>query len=401
MKAHLKIPIMLAAMVFLFLTVSSTNSQDQEPVPAETNTPIKSAKYLEIITGEEILVIRDIGKDGFSSLPIWCGNNSLIFYSGKNIGMLVVNFITKKSVHIKKGGNNRPLNCTSDGRFVIYTRFHIIDLPMEKYLSLETYPIYTWHLYRYDITTEKEERLGTTDLGEGGWFEAISPDASRVLFGKYQFPSEDKIPAGLEGLWFTYDWEIHGARWFPDSSGIIKSHSFLPELCVELFGIDGFAKCFDLKMGLEFEDRFFGFMTDKENRIYFHTSKGQFTTPETIYSINRCEIKNKKLYCKEMVKRKGSFNKYNFLPNGDLIYSNQNEGECIRSLTPWEAEGDCLIGTKSGETEYSGVWLQGVSPDGKWLLYTRSYPANRPNIHDVYHKYDLFAVELKQSRPAE
>src|SRR3990172_11151683 len=69
--------------------------------------------------GKEILVMRDVGGGGTIYRPNWCGNNALLFRKG-NIGIELIDFISKKRIKISSDRGDWPLNCTPDGNWAFY-----------------------------------------------------------------------------------------------------------------------------------------------------------------------------------------------------------------------------------------------------------------------------------------
>jgi hypothetical protein len=388
-------------LLFLLIIFFSLNGcADLKQEPEETAIRIKGK--------EEMLVARDVGRGAGIFLPRWCGNNALL-YIGDNIGVELINFTTKKRVQISENRDDTSFNCTPDGKWVLYVDNDIVrtiegDMTLDEYAKQDQPRGYAWYLYRYEVATGKRERIAAIGDGEGGWYEALSPDGSKILLGKRWFLAKDMTPPEWEALWFTNDWERfefttdwsrYETRWFPDSSGVLQTGRYSNSICVEFFGEDGWVGCFELD--LKYEGNIFGLKVDNENRIYFQVSEDYVVTqPFSKHFVYRCEIKKKDLFCEEVLERKGSFSSYAFLSDGDLVYDNSYKDECIRRFTPWRAEGGCVVDRRYGDVEYRDIMLIGVSHDGRWLVFERSNWEWSPSINDFYHKTDLFVIELKK-----
>ncbi|NIQ05811.1 MAG: hypothetical protein GWO20_08835, partial [Candidatus Korarchaeota archaeon] len=104
-KDNIFILMFLSAIVFSLIALNGCATGKR----SSATTPIK------IKGKKEILVARNIGRGGNIYHPNWCGNNALL-YEGDNIGIEIIDFITKKRFQISETSNNTALNCSPDGR---------------------------------------------------------------------------------------------------------------------------------------------------------------------------------------------------------------------------------------------------------------------------------------------
>ncbi|MEW6620495.1 MAG: hypothetical protein AB1422_14360 [bacterium] len=303
----------------------------------------------------------------------WCGNNALVV-SGRKIGIEWIDILSKKTIKIsspvivpprelwQKGcsyGNDYPLNCTSDGRWVIYAdrKSSRIDKgykPPNDSDEPEDWDGGVIDLYRYDVTTGKTQRFAV--VRALGPFEAVSPDGTKVFLGGKHNSSIEMPEPKWDVVYFkNYDWVQSGALWFLDSSGIVMGQNDPKSVEVEFFGKNGWAKRFELK---QFEYEPFSLAVDKANRIYFDgVEKGKKKI-----ALYRCSIKNKNLSCEKVLEQVGN---YKVLPNGDIIITETKD--CIKYITLGQGDGKCIA--EKGDATLIGI--RGISPDGKWLAFVR------------------------------
>ena len=166
-------------------------------------------------------------------------------------------------------------------------------------------------------------------------------------------------------------------------------------ICVEKFGEDGWAECFN-----EY-DRCDEFKVGRDNRIYYLERDAPL---DELYHIrlHQCDINDRKLECKRILKGFDDvLPSYGFLPDGDIVFYDRYQGECIRRATPGQGNARCVITPEFGGVVYDSVSLRGISPDGRWLAFTRSNRERRKikaghyGQDDYLWRPDLFVIELK------
>ncbi len=384
-KDNIFILMFLSGIVFSLTALNGCVAAKQ----ASVTTPIK------IKGKKEILVARNIGRGGNIYHPNWCGNNALL-YEGDNIGIEIIDFITKKRFQISETSNNTALNCSPDGRWVLYESYSIIktekqgDLSYSEYVKKSSEVGSTArYIYRQEVSTGRKERVAVAGIDEGGSYEAISPDGTKILLGNKHLLNTDIYLPEWEPAWFSNDsWERYDTRWFADSLGVVNFRHNPNRICVEFFGKDGWGKCFELD--LKYKDNIYGLLLDKDGRIYFQIGSG-YLDASGIYSVYRCEIKERQLECKKVAEERKGGSPSAILPNGDLILSD----DCIRRAVSWHAEGECVADRRYGDIEYASIFPVGVSPNGRWLAFHRYHNELKMSRGWLLRPADLFVIDLK------
>lgn len=355
---------------------------------------LKQAQEIPVeIQGEqEILVAKDIGRGGDIFFPRWCGGNALL-YEGDNSGIQMIDFITKERVEISETMNDATLNCSPDGKSVLYESHDIIrtekegDMAFDKYIK-RTGEIGTAarYIYRYAVDTGREERVAVAGTDEGGSYEAISPDGKKILLGNRHLLNADIYVPEWEPVWFSADgWERYGTRWFADSSGVVIFRHNPDRICVESFGKDGWSRCFEPE--LRYKNNIYGFHLDRIGNIYFSESPLSGGKRHAY----RCKVSGKELLCDEAPGHAAYDARFDFLPDGHMVF--QKNRECIMHSAQQRVEDDCLVGTRYKDTYYAIVEMVGVSPDGRWLAFQRYRNERRPNREGPAYQVDLFVIE--------
>ena len=353
----------------------------------------KQAKDRVIKTGfgKERLVIRDIGRGADISLPRWCGNNALLF-RGDNIGIEMIDFAKNKRVQISAGRGDMPLNCSSDGKWALYLdtktfRTDSGDVSLEdEHVKGHELPGYTLYIYGHETATGKKERVAA--VSTEGSYDALSHDGSRILLGPgHDYAMGSQVPE-WQGVWFTNDWEPYGAKWFQDSSGVVFSRHNPNRICVEFFGKDGWARCFEL--GPEYKTNVVLQTVDGENRIYFTAGEVNDPAIDGRYFLYRCDIKGRELVCKKILER-DRLHRLSFLPDGDMVFEGD---DCILRLSPGQTHAECVVDKRYSYGRYQNIALYGVSPDGRWLVFDRSKVIETQNGEFSHWQSDLFVIEL-------
>lgn len=361
-----------------------------------------------IKAGKEILVARDVGR-GSDVYPVfWCGNDSIVVRN-ERIGIELVSVPSGESVNVSPGERDHPYNCTPDGEWVVYVKSDSIRLnkpgeprpfvydgkPFEFDPGLDVWPVwegYVADLFRYEVATGKSQRFAVvrSDLSAA---ELVSPDGSKILLGERHNSAVEMPEPGWDPVWTAredWDWSLAEARWFKDSSGVVSlGYMQTNRLFVEFFGEGGWTKRFI--MGGEYKDHIFGLKVDGDKRIYFLVSDGNLPNPGTYY-IHRCELKDRELACEKILERDYYINPYS-LHNGDIIFKDEHNN-CIRRVSPGEADGECILDLRYGEDVYSGISLHGISLDGRRLLFERSKKVEPPEGRFFGYRSDLFILEL-------
>jgi hypothetical protein len=307
----------------------------------------------------------------------WCGNNALVV-SEREYGIEWIDILNKKTIKISSrtfpDDYDYPLNCTPDGKWVVYVDSK--SLRADKgYKPPNPKDCDDWgvvDLYRYDVTTGKKQKFAVI-RAPGCLYEAVSPDGMKILLGE-RHNSIIKMP---NPKWNTV-WKPVNAIWFLDSSGIAWIN-FKNTVAVEFFGKNGWAKKFELK---QFEYKTFSLAVDKANRIYLYgVEKGK--EKEALY---RCSIKNKNLSCEKILER---ISDYKVLPNGDIVSSDRTG--CISHITVGQVDRKCIV-EKGGD--YDFIRIGAVSPDGQRLAFVRQKVGKMERGGHMITQSALFVINL-------
>jgi hypothetical protein len=340
---------------------------------------------------KEILVAKDVGRGAGVYTPRWCGNNALLF-KGKNIGIELIDLVSKRRVQISSDPHDTPLNCTPDGKWVLYEDSKSMqEDPAYEYIEGE---LQGWmgnvvDLYRYEVETGTREKVASVrnELG----YDALSPDGKKILLGaRHSFSTEVAVPEWT-GLWLTNEWIVEDAKWFPDSSGVALWGHNPNRICVEFFGEGGWAKCFLL--GPEYRDNIHMLSIDRENRIYIQVREDPDPAADGRRSLYRCGIRDRKLSCKRMFVHDGFIRDIWFMPEEGTVFLDTYYVNCIRLFPPGR-DARCVIGSRYGEVVYDSVGLDGISSDGRWLVFERSNEITKPDGEFSHWQYDLFVIDL-------
>lgn len=350
------------------------------------------------IKGKEVLFARDIGRGGSIYLKRWCGNSGLVYRIYDTDDAEMLNFQTGKRTPIKVGPHDVLLNCSADGKKLFY-------LPAEERPSSSEFDPggYGWYrdtvdMYMYDTVTG--EKTLVASITEPVSYDAISPDGTKILLGERHGLASKTGAPGLEGVWFTEKWDLSRATWFPDSSGVLGyggEHAGI--ICIEIFGEEGWARCFDIvdMEGSSDEPR-----ADRENRVYFLYVEFDIMTELETNFLHRCDLRDRELSCERIIKDHNVMPTYGFLPDGDIVFqSYDDDPECIRRITPGQETARCEIYPQSGGSVYEHIGLTGVSPDGRWLVFnrynTREWIEREDDGASLWQgQNDLFVIDLME-----
>lgn len=313
---------------------------------------------------KEILVARDIGRGGAIYLIRWCGKSGLVYRIVETREVELLDFRTGKRTPVDIDMQETHLNCTPDGKKLFY-------LPDEKRTSDDG--SVEWYrgsgdMYMYDTVTGEKTFVART-RGSGS-YDAVSPDGTKILLGaRHELASYSGAP-GMEGVWFTEEWKPTEAAWFPDSSGVLAYGTHRgDQICIEIFGEDGWAKCFNM---VDIDSSTHEPRADSKNRVYFLDVEFDFMTEWETNYLHRCDLRDGELSCERIIKDHDVFPTYGFLPDGDIVFGEYKKGDCIRRITPGQETSRCEIYPRYGESVYRNVSLRGISPGGQWLVFSRS-----------------------------
>lgn len=361
---------------------------------------------VKIEYGKETLVAEDISSGGTVYMPVWCGNNAVLFKSGNN-DIELIDLTSKKKVKISSDPKEWPLNCTPDGVWAFY--YHTVFIPNPWYEEESdedgeegggyTSELPLMEVYGYEVATGKRHRFAATDH-TGSSREWVSPDGKKISLKPPDYPVEAEDSAGPwpDAVWFSNkEWNAGEYAWFKDSSGMAALISY--GIGVEFFGDGGWANAFTL-WGPGFGVS--SIKTDREDRVYFTITEDAAGMEDDIvqhiggnYLLKRCNIKSRGLVCEKILTRK-SLGPYEILPDGDILYGLIHK-KCIYRASPGATDDECVIDNRHGHTNYDDVDLIGLSPDGRRLAFMRLKETTRfkgASKEDDYLRYDMFLIGI-------
>lgn len=355
---------------------------------------VERAHEDDTIGMKERLVTKDIGRHDDFFPPRWCGRNGLLF-SGDKIGVELIDLRTGKRVQISEDINDfTALNCSQDGKWVLYNARNIVqtdrgEMAYDEFIRSKDHDSIMWtqSIYRYEVATGRREKVGASGRDEGGPYEALSPDGTKVLLGNRMELNNKSFVKEWEPVWFsTTWWERYKTKWLPDSSGVYHSSNNPNQICIEIFGDGGWAKCFNVFH--RFAGHIFDTKVDSLNRIYFQLDRFS-------QAVHRCHIGDKELSCRVI----GYSRYFAITPDNRHIFKKLTHKDCIRLSSSWEADGECIADNNFKGEDYVNTTLVGVSPNGRWLAFGREYKNKMPRSADPYLDadliVDLFVIDLK------
>lgn len=266
-------------------------------------------------------------------------------------------------------GQNYVLNCTPDGKWVIY-----VDRKSGRadkgYKSSDDLDWDVVDLYRYEVVSGKRQRFAVVrDLQP---FDAVSPDGTKIFLGSKHNSTIEMPEPKWDAVWFKNDdWVQSGAKWFLDSTGVMTQHDNRG-IGIEFFGKAGWAKMFEVQFGERSR-----IAVDKYNRLYFRG----------VGDIYRCNIKNRDLSCEKIGQGK-SF--YGVSLDGDIVLMEGKDCISYFDLRQSESEGRCIA--KKGW--YPLIRIEGISPDGKWLAFVRKKITEKKVGRYEITESNLFVIKL-------
>jgi hypothetical protein len=385
--------IFLTILLTFFLASCTT---EKEPAPPVKNTIQK-----------EMLIVKDMG-EGMSFYTVgWCGNTGLIVDNDK-FGKKWVG-LNKDSVKLTTKSINYITGCTPDGKWIIYEGSGTSRIYKDKWgksserLGLDGPG---WHgqvfdIGRYEIATGKHQKFAVVRDDSGG---LVSPDMTKVLLGNKHDSDLKPIKRRWEEVWLTNEWVYGFTRWFADSSGVAtliwgNGHS----LGIEIFDKEnGWAKEYDfgsLGFGYKPNHSIYFRAIDKDNRLYFTVIEGGEDYGTSKFRFFRCEIKDRKITCKktgEFNENGRHINSHEILPNGDFIFSRDNDN-CIHRLKPGRPNAECIADLHYGDDAYyEDIYLIAASPDGRQIAFRRGKRPPEPKGQSYKYQYDLFVKKLSK-----
>lgn len=372
--------------------------------------PAEGDKNLIIDVARERLVARDVGRGGAINMLRWCGNNALLF-SGDNIGIEALNFVTGKSVQISANRRDLPLNCSPDGRWALYVDRAISRMDKGPgFESDEDVEISAWDggiadIFRYELATGKRERAAV--IRDQGTHEALSPDGKKILLGSRHNSIIPMPVSDWQPVWFDNEWGAFNFQWLSDSSGVVGLREVRfgeNGLAVKIVGDKGVEKVFEI-MGGKYGSDIGRLRVGKDNSLYLWAYEKDcvwkdFKCKDCLIddsrcnsSLYRCVIKDKELSCEKAFEYVGWAAPYEILPNGDMIFYD-DISRSILQISPPLKKPRRILDRQYMEEQYGDISLQGISADGKWLVYERTKMITTPQGGFSHHQEDLFVIEL-------
>jgi len=347
MKNPMKIPTLLAAMAFLFITAGCALTQKT-----------KQIKPLKITGGEEILVAEDIS----TFTPFWCGDKPILVYQLSEGGVYYYDLSTRKKTKVAVPYTH-PTACTHDGEWLIYRDSRTIRKDEGTELN------YISDLWRYELKTGKNERFIIVD-DHDAWSSIQRPEADTLYLSRRANLSIE-MP---EPKWSLAIDPRHKViqKWLKDGSVGIGSFLDLDQpiiskrqtINVEVFHPE--RRSFNLDPDFDNFDILF---SDDQNRLYIHVERSYLV---------RCSINTKEetLSCSEPLFSWEHAWGLDVLPDGENIIFSRPNDDCVKAQMIGKDNIHCV--TKKGLV----VNTSKISRNGKWLAFEKfnllkeGYPPN-------------------------
>ncbi|MBI1911208.1 MAG: hypothetical protein HYS21_04340 [Deltaproteobacteria bacterium] len=293
------------------------------------------------------------------------------------------------------GTKKYPLNCTPDGKWVIYVdrkSWRIdkgrVEPDDEDFEGSHDWLGYVVDLYRYEVSTGKVEKFATRrDRPE--FADVISPDGKKALLGgTHNTPFKMPEPA-WEMRWLKSEWTHLDPIWLADSSGIVTmilDEGSNVSLGVEIFGESGWAKEFIPGRDLDIKGQLGDAVAIKNKTISLSTGESYSEVKmgremgRDRYYFYTCDIKQSGLNCKEILQfdLRHTHIRYATLPGGDIVYK-ESDDKCIRRFSQSRATTECIL----DGPDMGGFY--GLSPDGTRIVYQRYWKKfNKGTSRDLY-----------------
>lgn len=376
--------VFLSLFVFFSVVLNSCTLERQGPENADGKTK------------NERLVARDIGF-GFSNIR-WCGNDRLLLY-GNTRGLKLLDLTTGKWTTLSKDGSDYPVECTRDGKWVIYIdrKSWRIDkgrvAPPDEELEGEIeWQGFVEDLYRYEVLTGKRQVFAVV-RDRPNPLNIVSPDGAKAfLGGRHDTPFEMPEPK-WEMRWLENEWAHLDPIWLADSSGIVTMVSDEKvSLGVEIFGENGWSRVFIPGRDLDIKGQLGDAVAIKNKTIslltgesYSEVKMGREMGRDRYYFYT-CDIEHSGLNCKEILQfdLRHTDIRYAALPSGDIIYKDVDY-RCIRRFSQSRAKTECIVdGSDLGR-------FYGLSPDGSRIAYNRNIIEENKST-----RYDLYMMEINR-----
>lgn len=367
----------LVCIALVFFTASKTHAIEK-----------KIENYEQI----ELIIARDVTLDR----QVWCGNKILLV-ALKNGKTMEIDTLNNKSRVISHPHNVTLEACTSDNEWMIYSNRQSVRWDKGSY---ERGVVDFW---RYNLKTGKRQKFA---IAEDGSDIEISPDGKKFLFDSSQPKTYIRQPEPKwELIWPSGKWGPKGtlggiveAHWLSDSSKILilardkkdKKYKFFVEET-------GKNKISQLSTNLE-NMYINGLRIDRANRIYILASPvSSFSrlpkASDLKYSLFRCSIKGETLDCEEILKRDKSIESFDITPDGKKIVFKEEieapwrKNTCIWLFEEGASEVKCITPNATDNSVFS------ISPDGRWVAYTRSRVIKQTRIGDIVTN-DLYLIKI-------
>lgn len=345
---------------------------------------------------KEILVARNVT----FQRSAWCGDNTFLVVD-KEGKLRVIDFLNSKSEIISNPHNVELETCTSDGEWVVYSNRQSVRWDKGSY---ERSALDFW---RYNLKTGKRQKFAVASDGSD---VEISPDGKKFLFSGAKPRSFVEQPEPKWDLIWTKSGTGLDSQWLNDSSTIVEIKSKDKLISEEIS--KNVIHQFDIDLGLIKNLRI-----DKSNRIYLLASPKPPTWPKIFpsdlkYRLQRCSIKGEKLDCEDVLKHDKGIANFAITPDGKKIVFQ----ESVEAVTPyiepikglrmrapiaytWR-ENTCIWLSEEGTPEVkcitpnaTGNSVFSISPDGKWLVFTRTRILEKTKTHDIVTN-DLYLIKL-------
>jgi len=357
MKNPLKIPYLLAAMAFLFITAGCALTQKT-----------KQIKPLKITGGEEILVAKDA-----SSSPFWCGDKPILVYQLTEGGIYYYDLTTRKSTKIALPYSN-ALTCTHDGKWLIYWD------SLSSRDDVGAKDKFVMDLWRYEFETGRNEKFIIVDIYDTR-ATIIRPNNGKLYLGR-----EPNLSIAMpEPKWaITRDPRNSGMRiWLKDGSLAFGSHIDFSQPQEDRKRIVDIEVFHPTRKSFNFTPEFDDFQllfTDNLGRLYLKVTQEQNTADYYSY-LNRCRINTKKesLSCETIFSPWSEMWGIDTFSDGENIILSKSKEKCVKAVMIGKNNSHCIT-----KKHLIGGTIR-ISPDEKWVAFKKIREhEDREQISDQY-----------------
>ncbi len=368
MRDHPKIPILLAAILFMIATSGCALTQKT-----------KQVKPLRITGGEEILVAKDTS----AMRPFWCGDKPILVYQPVQWGVYFYDLNTRKNIKVAEPGNI-PVTCTHDGQWLIYKnnksyRFDK-DAPEETIIDL----------WRYEFKTGKTQKffvVDTNDIGNA----ILIPFTLKMYLSRKSNQTIEMPEPKWDITWSSNNQSV--SAWLKDGSVAIDSHvdfSQPPKNRKQIMDVEVFyprRKSFTIT---PYFYHFYPLLSDNQNRFYIRAGDGNYENHLDDLKRCRINIKKEKMSCETLFSPWQNYWDFDVFPDGENIVFSKTGYNCVKAKMIGKDNTHCIT-----SKHITGSSIK-ISPNGRWLAFKKGDP-----IETEYSAEALYIIRIHITEETE